>query len=290
MKKSIYIILLLLPLLFFYSCSEDDLEPTSVIVDTTETQNEFDNWLLTNYTYPYNIMVKYRLEDIEIIGLENLSPAIPEKSKIICQVLQHIWLETFNEIKGIDFLREHSPKVIVLVGSYAYDTGGTIIEGTAESGMKITLYGVNDIDPDNLSKEQLLTYMKTIIHEFCHVLHQKKAFNPEFDIISRNDYVDTNWSSSSNTSAIAYSLGFISRYARKNVQEDFVENIAWYVVYGEEYWNSIVDQAGGEGAEKLKNKFSIVKSYLNDTWQIDIDKLRLVFNNRLNSVDMLDLK
>lgn len=287
MEKYIYTILLL-PLLLLSSCSEDDLNPNSVIVDTAETPNEFDNWLLTNYTYPYNIEVKYKLEDVDIKSSDILSPALPEKSKIMCQILQHIWLETFNEIKGIDFSREHSPKVLVLIGSYEYTSSGTIVEGTAESGMKITLYGVNDLNPDNLSKEKLLIYMKTIIHEFCHILHQKKAFNPEFDIISRSDYLGDDWDRVSEEKA--YSLGFISRYALQNVNEDFVETIAWYVVYGEEYWNSISSKAGASGAEKLNKKFSIVQGYLNDTWGIDIHKLRLVFNNRLNSVDMLDFK
>lgn len=289
MKKFIYI-LLLIPGFIFYSCSEDDLDPNSVIAGSNAVETKFDKWILANYTYPYNIAIKYKLQDIEASKSYYLAPATPEKCEVLSKILQYIWLETFNEVKGIDFLREHSPKVLLLVGSHAYNSDGTIVQGTAESGMKITLYGVNEINPNNISATQLQRYMKTVIHEFCHILHQKKIYDPEFDKISKDDYIADNWSSSSSTDDIAYSLGFISRYARKSTNEDFVETIAWFVVYGQEYWDSIEAKAGAAGAEKLAKKFTIVKNYLKETWGIDIYELRLAFKNRLESVDMLDLK
>jgi len=288
MKKIIYILLLLFGIMF-YSCSEDDLDPNSVISDSKEVQTDFDRWIMANYTNPYNIQIQYKLKDIEASKAYYLAPATPEKCEALSKVLQYIWLETFNEVKDIHFMREHTPKVILMVGSHAYNSDGSIIQGTAESGMKITLYGVNEIDPANLSAVSLQRYMKTVIHEFCHILHQKKIYDPEFDKISKDDYVADSWSNSSNTEAMAYSLGFVSRYARKNVNEDFVETIAWYVVYGEEYWDSVVAKAGADGGGKLQKKFQIVRNYLKETWGIDIDELRLVFENRLNTIDMLDL-
>ena len=49
---------------FFTSCGEDDLEDSKFRKMTVE-RNEFDNWLLANYVQPYNIDLKYQLEDIE---------------------------------------------------------------------------------------------------------------------------------------------------------------------------------------------------------------------------------
>ena len=59
---------------FFTSCGEDDLEDSKFRKMTVE-RNEFDNWLLANYVQPYNIDLKYQLEDIETDMSYNLVPA-----------------------------------------------------------------------------------------------------------------------------------------------------------------------------------------------------------------------
>lgn len=68
------------------SCNNDDNEVDtsySVFDDTNvegEEPNEFDNWLLKNYIYPYNIQVKYRLDDNETDVEYDLVPADYEKA------------------------------------------------------------------------------------------------------------------------------------------------------------------------------------------------------------------
>ena len=67
-----YLIILLLPVvsLFFSACSDDDeLSSTSVVREATTEENDFDRWLTRNYVEPYNILFKYRFEDIESIAL-----------------------------------------------------------------------------------------------------------------------------------------------------------------------------------------------------------------------------
>ena len=66
MKKYLYILGIAASLLNFTSCSEDDLDPKSIFEDQpTSEQNDFDKWILANYTMPYNIALKYHMEDIE---------------------------------------------------------------------------------------------------------------------------------------------------------------------------------------------------------------------------------
>jgi substrate import-associated zinc metallohydrolase lipoprotein len=273
------------------SCQDDELSNESIFQDPDTTGlTSFDSWLLSNYTYPYNISVKYKMQDIETSYSYQLSPASPEKSLALSKIIKHIWLETFDEVKGIAFLRQYAPKVIHLIGSNAYNSSGTITLGSAEDGMKITLYDVNGLDVDNPSTETLRRYMKTIIHEFSHILHQNKNYSVDFKAISENNYVGDNWSSTTETQALAYSKGFVSRYARSEPNEDFVEIISIFVVYGQQNWDSILAQAGTDGANIITQKFQIVNDYLKVSWGIDIYELRRVFESRLNSIDKLNLK
>ncbi len=289
MKNCIYTLLLTLVVLACHSCSEDPLDSKSVIEEPSG-ETAFDKWVMDNYTNPYNIAIKYKMEDIEASMSYYLAPAYPEKCEVLSKILQYIWLETFNEVKGIDFLRQYSPKILFYVGSYAFNSNGTHVAGTAESGMKVTIYGVNEFDIEKIDKGVLQDYMSTVIHEFAHILHQKKVYDPEFEKISSDDYVDSAWNDSANTEAIAYTLGFFTKYSRKNVNEDFVELIAHFVVYGQEEYDKILGKAGTDGAAKINKKFSIVKDYLRDTWGIDIYTLNSVFTRRLNTLDMIDLK
>lgn len=292
MKKiRIYLGLLILTVISF-SCREEELNSESIFKDSgTAQMTPFDHWLLSNYTYPYNINFKYKMQDIETsFAYEQLTPASPEKSMAAAILIKYIWLETFDEMKGIDFLRQYAPKVIHLVGSNAYNQNLTSILGTAEGGMKITLFDINSLDVNNPSQDLMRRYMKTIFHEFSHILHQTKNYSPDFEAISKNDYVGADWSESTETEAIALSKGFVSRYARSEPNEDFVEIISIFVVFGEEHWNSILGRAGTEGANKILQKFDIVKDYLNVSWNIDIYELRRIFHARLLSIDKLDLK
>ncbi len=270
---------------FFWSCSDDDLNSKSIF-DTSEAErNEFDEWLLENYTYAYNIDFKYRMEDIESDFDYTLVPADLEKSEKLAKLIKYCWLEAYDEVAGIDFTRTYVPKVIHLIGSAAYNSDATMILGTAEGGLKITLYYVNSltINATFLNKY----YFKTMHHEFAHILHQTKNYSTEFEQISAGNYVGGDWYYSSETEA--HQAGFVTPYAQSEPNEDFVENIALYVTNSEEYWDDLLEDAGEEGAAIIKQKFEIVRDYLQDSWNIDIDELRDVVQRRCGNLDLLDL-
>ncbi len=288
---SIYIMTSFLLAILFYACKEDELSDESIFKNNISEQTDFDLWLLSNYVYPYNIMFKYKMEDIESNKNFNLVPATTDKCVAMAKLLKYLWMESYDEIQGINFTRAYTPKIIVLVGSGAYDSNNnTITLGTADAGMRITLYDINSLNPDNPDIIRLQDYMKTIYHEFSHILHQKKDYPIEFGEISHDDYIQDSWSASSETLEIANQKGFVSRYARHSTDEDFVELIAHFVILGQENWDNILAAAGTDGASKINRKFEIVKQYLIDSWGLDIYELRRVFENRLASVDSLDLK
>ena len=76
MKNKFYIILLAFVASFaLMSCSDDDPSSDTIFPTTSPTRDAFDKWLLNNYTYPYNVDVKYKMEDIESDHKYTLVPA-----------------------------------------------------------------------------------------------------------------------------------------------------------------------------------------------------------------------
>ncbi|MBN1182174.1 MAG: putative zinc-binding metallopeptidase [Bacteroidales bacterium] len=281
----IYIIAILLTG-SIWSCSEDDITGDSIF-DTSEIErNEFEKWLLKNYTWPYNIDFKYRFENIESDMDYTLVPADIDKSIKLAKLVKYCWLEAYDEVAGIDFTRAYVPKIIHLVGSAAYNDDNTMVLGTAEGGLKITLYYVNSmmVDANFLNRY----YFKTMHHEFAHILHQTKNYSTEFEQISVGKYIGDDWSYNSNTEA--RQAGFVSPYAQSEPNEDFVEIISIYVTNSPAYWDALLVDAGVEGAAIINEKFEIVRAYLEESWEIDINELRSVVQRRCGDLDKLDLE
>jgi substrate import-associated zinc metallohydrolase lipoprotein len=288
MEKIKTFLLMLILLITVWSCKEEDLSSESIFKESTAEQTDFDRWLLSNYTYPYNITFKYKMQDIESSYSYQLVPATINQSIAAAKLIKYLWIETYDEVSGIDFTRTYIPKVIHLIGSGGYNSTGSVVLGTASQGMKATFYDINSMDVKDI-KGLREGYFKTMFHEFTHILHQNKNYSVEFGSITNNDYVSDDWSASTETLALAYSKGFVSRYARKEPDEDFVETLAHFVVLGQENWDNILAAAGPTGAANINAKFDIVKDYLSVSWGIDIYELRRVFERRLASLDQLDL-
>ena len=272
----------------FIACEEKPLDPNSQVIDSYTEQNDFDKWLVSNYVEAYNIDFKYRMEMNESQMSYWLVPAEYNKSIVMAKLVRHLCLEAYDEITGSrDFIKEHFPKMIHLIGSAAYKNNGTMILGEAEGGLKITLYMINNLmlDPDYLN----YYYFKTMHHEFAHILHQKKPYSTDFNLISGSDYVTDAWSDTWSGDADAQKNGFISEYASKEANEDFVELIAVYVTSTAAEWNSVIKNAG-DGAAIINAKFDIVYNYMLNTWGINLDDLREVVQRRQSEIETLDLE
>ena len=278
------------------SCSEDSLDDQSVFSTEAPQRNEFDIWLLNNYVYPYNIDFKYRMEDKESDHDYNLTPADYDKSVDMAKLVKFLWIDAYTEVMGDrTFICTLGPKMIHLVGSPAYKNNGDMILGTAEGGLKITLYNVNNINVLNVADLNYY-YFKTIHHEFAHILHQTRPYPTAFKEISGSEYVKDSWSSAwgsgSAADAAALKAGFITPYASSAVDEDFVELIATYVTNTEATWAARLKTAGTTGAPIINSKFEIVYNYMLDTWNIDLDVLRdtvLDHQERIGELDLNEL-
>ena len=286
-KNKIYIFIVVLFAALFVSCSEDDLNSESVITEAQRVENDFDRWIVKHYVTPYNIDFKYRMEDIESDRDYNLIPADYTKSVQLAKLVEFLCLNVYDEVTGSkEFIRDYFPKMIHLVGSPAYDEG-QITLGTAEGGLKVTLYNVNTLDPHNPDIEVLnFWYFKTMHHEFTHILHQTVEFPKEFYEVSTGRYTGAGWVNI--TDEIAFKRVFITNYASTEVHEDFAETVANYVTHDEAWWQQQLSIAG-DGASYIDQKLELAKSYMTETWNIDLESLRDIVQRRSSEVVRLDL-
>ena len=161
------------------ACSEDDKISSTTFFPTTPPERDaFDIWLQKNYTATYNIDVKYKMEDIESDMTYQLVPADSSKSAKIAILIKYLWFDAYNEAVGQNFVKANVPRIIHFIGSSAYNSNGTETVGTAEGGLKVTLYKINDIDESRIQTDAYYHrlneyYFHTMNHEFTHIMHQK---------------------------------------------------------------------------------------------------------------------
>jgi substrate import-associated zinc metallohydrolase lipoprotein len=284
MKKFIHLLIMALAAFVIPSCSEEELNPESIFDTTSPQRNEFDTWILKNYTEPFNIDLKYRFEDIESDLDYNVVPAKIENSIALAQLVKYLWMDVYVEIAGHDFLASYCPKIMHWVGSPEYNAStGSMVLGTAEGGMKITLFNVNGLDLENPNMDILNEwYFKTMHHEFAHILHQTKNYSTDFNEITEGQYTGEGWVNV--TDAQMRKLGFVTAYGSSEVNEDFVETIANYVVKSDDEWQAILAEAGEEGAPLILQKLEMVKDYLAESWNIDIQALHELVQERQSKV------
>lgn len=267
----------------FTSCDNDnDLSKDSIFANDTSmvVKNKFDTWIDQNYTANYNIKVLYRYTDIEADHSKDLAPADLEKAEILAKIVKYCWMEAYDEVAGVDFTRQYVPKILQFIGSAAWNNNGTIVLGTAEGGLKVTLYMVNEftLDKDVLNEY----YFKTMHHEFAHILHQTKSYDPAYQKISEGKYVSGDWYMKSDTQALT--SGFITPYAMSEPREDIAEMTAMYIVLTPEEWEARLETAGTTGRPIIEQKWEIVHKYMLNSWGIDMDQLRDVVQARMNDV------
>ena len=266
------------------SCQEDPLSDQSVITVDDVDYTQFDHWLEENYVNPYNIAFKYRYEEIEADYNYYTVPVYYETAVKFAHLVKHLCIEAYDEVGGINFTREYFPKMIFLIGDWEYKNNGTFILGTAEGGRKITLMGANYLDQYLNSATSLnYYYFKTVHHEFTHILNQTKSLPVDYQFVTGDTYVGGEWSNSPyNTDYLT--RGYISAYSQEAYTEDFAEMLSMYVCNTPEQWASWMTAAGTTGSELLSTKLELVRSYMSETFNIDIDALRSAIHRRQNEV------
>lgn len=313
MKKNIlYILPLMLMALVLTSCDKDEIKSESVITADSYKMNQFDKWLEVNYVNPYNIDFKYRYEEIESDYNYYTVPAQMENSIIMAHLVKYLCIETYNEVAGIEFTRANFPKMFYLIGEWEYRNNGSYILGTAEGGRKILLAGINYLDyvlggqwgeQENVAENLNHYYIKTIHHEFTHILNQTRDYPTSFRQVTPSSYVKDSQFEEPYLSAYL-KRGFISAYAQTEPREDFAEMVSEYVTHSAEWWQAQLKAAETTwdgnpdqtetGRELIEQKLDIVRAYMFDTWHIDLDQLRDCILRRQDNItagliDLTDL-
>lgn len=254
---------------------------STLSTQTTET----DKWISENLTKPYNIEILWHWDAKEVPMNKSYIPPYERNVLPYAKILKGTFLKTYEQVKGKAFIAPLVPKQFLFLGEWGYNNDGTITLGQAESGTKITFFGVNHWDEkDGDDYPQIREAIHTLYHEFAHILHQNKLFSEEYEKISKADYT-AQWFNENETSA--RTKGFISSYSMLSKEEDFVEIIAFYCTMTPEAFNSRLTQQiratkedtperakAEEGLAKLQQKLTIIKDYLKSSWEIDIDELR----------------
>lgn len=302
--KKIYLFSLLIATagLTLTSCSDDDLDDKSVISESTTAETPFDKWIESNFVEPYNIQFIWRYDHNETDMNYYNVPADYDQAVKLAHVVKYCSMEAYDHVAGIDFTRTYFPKMFYATGEFEYQNNGTMILGTAEGGKKIFLAGTNHFDELSTSVANLNEYyLKTIHHEFTHILNQTKDIPEDFRTITGSTYISDSWSS---TSEDPLTHGYITAYSRSSYTEDFAEMLSTYVTNTPEQWAAWLEEAGTgvastnsselTGAAAINQKLEIVRTYMQENFDIDIDDLRTEILRRENdvingNVDLTDL-
>ncbi|MCZ4693749.1 hypothetical protein DWB61_09955 [Ancylomarina euxinus] len=278
--------------ILFTSCTKEDDLGKSLIDTSTPELNDVDEWIRENYTYPFNVEVKYRWDNSEVDNSKILTP--PAKADVIpfLDKMKNIWIDPYVNAGGIDFMKRFIPKQMVLVGSHNYNDNGSIVLGQAEGGRKVTLFDLNYItfdlsEMDSYHKrkamEAIVQVFKTMHHEFGHILHQTVAYPIEYKKICTG--YTSNWMNFSDMDAKR--LGFITGYSMLNPDEDFVEMLSTFIMSGNEGWNKLIDDiyiydenwkydtaAENIAKAKIRQKEKIMADYMLQVWNVNIYELQ----------------
>lgn len=250
--KTLLIGALALTTLCFTSCDDDDLGPT--IFDTNDYPLDrsaytfpLDTFLKVTYLEPYNMKFIYRMEDIGSDMTKNLTPASYEKSVELAVLLKYLWTGVYEKYSEPEFLKVNAPRIIHVIGSKNLNPSqGTETLGEAGGGLKISLFNTNNLDVADV--DMLNEYfIKTIHHEFGHILDQTHIRPTSFNLISRSQYDASTWTQTPDS--MAAGRGFVSPYASSAAGEDWVEVLAMYVTEDPVSWNQLLQTASYEWEE-----------------------------------------
>lgn len=264
-------IVVLSSVIFLGACANDEPLKDSILDVSTPSKTALDNWIDTNYLIPYNINVQYKWNQNLVDNNRFLAPPLQSKVQPALEIVQKIWLDSYKAIAGANFVKTIAPREFVLVGGINLNTTGTITLGLAEGGQRITLF-----ETDNVNKKDranVKRFVQTIQHEYIHILNQTRPFDEKtLAKITPTGYT-SNWYATS--TSVAREEGFITDYARSNINEDFAEMSATMLVNSKAEYAAIIAGITNQTAvANIRLKEAVVVKYYKDAFGIDFYKLR----------------
>ncbi len=284
--KKINIIVTLIVYFFVTGCHKEIVDVSDLDFGSrTEGNTEIDNWLKENYLDPYNIEVMYKWDASELSTTNTLVP--PEEKHIIpvMDMIKKAWIDVYNTMGDPTFIKKYSPKQYLLVGSAEYNSSGGLTLGTAEGGTKIVIFRVNWFDLEN--RPLIKRILKTVHHEYVHILNQKKKIPDDFELISAANYTST---FSQLNDAQARELGFITPYSASAPGEDFAEMASVMLTEGREGYQAIIASiSSSQAVSHLRQKEAAVVDYYKTYWGIDFYEMISKTEEAISDISPIDL-
>ena len=245
----------------------------------TTAQTALDTYIYNNFQQPYNIIVTYNYIDADFEMGKYLYPPTESKVQPMLEIVKKVWIDSYTQVAGQDFIKSVAPRQISLIGGYNMNSDGTITLGFADSGMKITLFNVDQLDVTQ--HEATRQYFHTIQHEYCHIINQRKPYSEEYGKITPSDYT-ANWYNVG--LADANKKGFITPYSMLNDIEDFAEMTSGILSMSKTDWDAKINAIPEEGRKLIRKKEAFVVAYFKSEWNIDLYRLQEVVENQMLSV------
>ncbi|MCF0196359.1 MAG: hypothetical protein HUK03_03830 [Bacteroidaceae bacterium] len=235
------------------SCSKDELDSESIfsikpeVIDKTRYSAPLDSFCKKNFLETYNVNFKYKMDDMASDVNKNLTPASYENCEKMAVLVKYLWYDVYhynvgkNDSAGYEFLKKNSPRIIHLIGSRNMNpVQGTEILGTAEGGIKTTLYRANELDITDLDYCNTY-YFHVMHHEFGHQLCSRFVVPRDYRTISSGFYDALGWQNTCDS--VALGDGFITQYSRNNYEDDFVEMLSTYATSTPAFWEDRLERA-----------------------------------------------
>lgn len=276
MKKHIYIAITYSILAFTLSCTDGSDSVGKTQIDTNPPiLNELDIWLRSNFVAPYNIEILYKW-DINDTDVDRfLHPPYQSSVRPVAEALQKAWIEPYTQVGGADFIKKIAPRQFTLVGSFNYNPNSpTITLGVAEAGSKITLFNIDFLDFTDINS--IKQPLKTVQHEYGHILNQNIPFDVTYGQINPADYT-AQWFN--RTDEEARELGYITAYGSSEANEDFVEMVSEMLTNSKIEFDAIVNSISNPTARAIiRQKEAMVVDYYKVNFDIDLYELQEIIN------------
>lgn len=262
---------LALAVIAFAGCTHEDLLGDSQLDVTNPPKSPLDNWITDNYLNPYNINIQYTWNQNAVDNNRYLYPPQEDKVQPVLEIIQKIWLDSYKTIAGPDFVKKIAPREIVMVGGANLDLTGTVTLGLAEGGQRVTLFETDNVDITD--RDNVKQFIHTIQHEYIHILNQHKPYDEKsMAKITPSGYT-ANWYATADKDA--NEQGFITAYAKSNINEDFAEMASVMLINSKDEYEALLSGIQNEAAiAAIRAKEVIVVKYFKKEFNLDFYALR----------------
>lgn len=273
MKKYLYrIVTFMFISSLIVSCKKEeplDVDFSKLNIDQPVANTPLDLWLTKTFVDEYNIDVIYRYNRFYHGDDRDVAAVMVDKVEPQMQTVLDGFLLPYRKVAGVEFIKKYSPKQFVLFGSGSFNPDGSYTLATAAAGRNITIYDLNNFDLNNSGT--IVGKLRTIHHEFTHILNQIVPMPADFQLITKSTYLAT-WTTKSESDA--RDDGYVTPYASSQPGEDFAETTTSLLVYGQAWYDNWANGSTVAGKAALKAKEASIIQYFNSNLNIDFRTLQ----------------